>query len=337
MPSTAPDGTAARPVIPVAAGCLVDARGEVLICQRPSGKIAAGKWEFPGGKIERGESAADALRRELHEELGIAVRAMRPLIRVRHDYSDRTVVLDTWQVTAWDGELVAHDGQAFAWSAPDRLPEWDLLAADVPIVRALRLPAHYALTRPAMPRAEIERGLAQLPRGALLRLRLPGAADAEYAALARALAPRCRERGIGLMLDRDPVMVTEVGARGFHATVARLQTLDRRPVPEGCWFGASCHTRAELERARALGADFAVLGPVKPTATHPEAAGIGWSAFAEAAREANLPVYAIGGLAATDLEHAWSSGAQGIAGISGYWRDSPSAAGGGSRSSAGMP
>ncbi|MGH8541632.1 MAG: NUDIX domain-containing protein, partial [Stenotrophobium sp.] len=116
-----------KPVIPVAAGCMVNAAGEVLIAQRPDGKIAAGLWEFPGGKIEPGESAHGALVRELHEELGVTVRAARPLIRIAHEYSDRSVILDTWLVSGFDGEPHARENQALAWVLPSRLSDYPLL------------------------------------------------------------------------------------------------------------------------------------------------------------------------------------------------------------------
>src|SRR5579884_2935910 len=103
-----------RPLIPVACGVLINDRGEVLIAERPPDKLAAGKWEFPGGKIEPGESVEAALARELREELGIEVREARRLLRLRQDYSDRKVWLDTWLVTGWSGALHPHEGQRFA-------------------------------------------------------------------------------------------------------------------------------------------------------------------------------------------------------------------------------
>ena len=312
MPSTG------RKFVHIAAGVLKNPRGEVLICQRPVHKIYPGEWEFPGGKVEPGEDAQAALRRELHEELGITVTTARPLIRLRYSYPELAVDLDTWLVTAWQGEPASNEHPALAWVAPDALSRWRLLAADQPIVSALRLPSHCVFTPPQL-RADFASRIDRVPKGALLRLRLPQATDADYEAWTRQLAPGCRERGLLLVTDRAPAQAQACGAGGWHATAASLGELNRRPVPASLWFGASCHSAEEIARARALGADYVVLGPVLPTSTHPGSAGLGWQEFGHLAANAGLPVYAIGGLAPGDLEQAWRHGAQGIAGISAFW------------------
>lgn len=324
MRNTAPE--AARPLIAVAAGCLLNAAGEVLIAQRPAGKIAAGQWEFPGGKIEPGESAAAALARELHEELGIAVQDARPLIRIRHDYVDRSVDLDTWRVTRWQGEPHGRENQACAWVRPERLSDYPLLAADRPIVAALRLPADYVFTRPDAEEGEIRRGLSRLPRGGLLRLRLPALDDAAYARLARRLAVAGVPFGLRLILDRAPDLVTRCGAQGWHASAATLRRLDVLPALGGLAL-ASCHSSDELKRARALGFDAAVLGPVLATASHPGQAGLGWARFGAWVAEANLPVFAIGGVGPALQGEAFARYAQGTAGISAYWSRTSSGGG----------
>lgn len=286
-----------------------NARGEVLICQRPAHKIYPGEWEFPGGKVEPGEDAKAALGRELREELGIAVTEARPLIRLRHEYPELAVDLDTWLVTRWQGTPASSEHPASAWVAPDAMPGWKLLAADRPIVNALRLPAQLVFSPPALP---LPGRVVEGPH--LLRLRLPGTTDVAYHAQARMLDPS------NLLLDRDPQRVSDLGAAGFHATAERLRALRERPVPADRWFGASCHGAADLARAAALGADYAVLGPLRATPTHPGAAPLGWDGFARLAIGAGLPVYAIGGLGPRDLETAWRHGAQGVAGIGAYWR-----------------
>ncbi|HUP90772.1 MAG TPA: Nudix family hydrolase [Solimonas sp.] len=314
-----PTPQAPRPVIPVAAGCLVDDRGAVLIAQRPAGKIAAGKWEFPGGKVEPGESPRAALGRELHEELGIEVIEARPLIRIRHDYSDRSVILDTWRIVRWSGELHGREAQAFDWVMPEKLPQHDLLAADLPIVTALRLPTDYVFCRPDASEVEIRAGLARLPGGALLRLRLPELQPARYAQLARGLLPDARAAGVQLVLDRAADLAGEL-ATHWHASAARVGDLVLRPtLAPGCMAFASCHDLAEATRARQLGFDAVVAGPVLPTATHPGATPLGWDGFAAIAAQAQVPAFAIGGLGREDLDRAFAHYAQGIAGISAYW------------------
>ncbi len=122
------------------AGVLRDSAGAVLLAQRPPGKHLAGGWEFPGGKLEAGETRAGALARELHEEIGVEVDAARPLFSVTHAYPHRDILLDVWVVTSYRGVPQGLEGQTLRWCAPDDLPRADLLPADRPIVTALRLP-----------------------------------------------------------------------------------------------------------------------------------------------------------------------------------------------------
>ncbi|HWU67680.1 MAG TPA: Nudix family hydrolase [Stenotrophobium sp.] len=306
-------------LIAVAAGVLTNAAGEVLIAQRPAGKIAAGLWEFPGGKIEPGETPYCALVRELGEELGVQVRQARPLIRVSHDYSDRRVQLDTWCVTAFDGEPHGRERQALAWVRPARLREYPLLAADHPIVTALCLPTDYVFTPPDAGEQDILRHLPTLPAGALLRLRLPAWPVTRYRQLAREVIAAARPLGLRIMLDRDADMADELGADGWHASGLALMRCAPRPERPGGWWIASVHTVEDLQAARSKRFDAAVLGPVERTPTHPGAAGLGWASFAAWTASANLPVYAIGGVGPGNRGQVQALYGQGVAGISAYW------------------
>jgi 8-oxo-dGTP diphosphatase len=122
----------------VVAAALYDSKGRVLIAERPPGKHLAGRWEFPGGKIDAGETEREALERELAEELGIVFGAGRPLVHVAHDYDDRHVEISLWLVERFSGVPVGLDGQALKWVFPDRLQDEDMLAADVPFIAALQ-------------------------------------------------------------------------------------------------------------------------------------------------------------------------------------------------------
>ena len=127
-------------MIHVVAAAVIDPAGRILIAQRPAGKPLAGGWEFPGGKVEPGETRIAALARELREELGIDIRAPRPLLRLRHVYDHGDVLLDVWVVSRYRGEPTGLDGQAIHWCESEALDRAPLLPADRPIVRALRLP-----------------------------------------------------------------------------------------------------------------------------------------------------------------------------------------------------
>lgn len=309
-----------KPLIHVACGVLQRASGEVLLAQRPGGKIAAGRWEFPGGKIEAGEAPLHALVRELDEELGVQVTQARPLIRYRHAYSNRDVCLDTWLVTGFDGEPHGREGQALSWVAPAALSDWpDTLPTVAPSARAINLPVHYVFTRPDATAEAILAGLPALPRGSLLRLRLPALRDADYAALARRVLPAARVAGLRTVLDRSPEQARALGAEGWHASEAVLLRSETRAVSGPALQLASCHDAKALRYASGAGFDAAVLGPVLATPTHPDAQGLGWARFGAAIQYAGLPVYAIGGAGPTVLDAAFAAYGQGVAGISAYW------------------
>jgi len=309
-----------KPLIAVACGVLQDGAGRVLLAQRPLGKPAAGYWEFPGGKIEPGESPRQALDRELHEELGVTVRAARPLIRFQHDYSNRRVLLDTWLVSDFAGAPHGREEQALAWLAPVALAaQSPQLPTVAPIMRALALPVDYVFTPPGLSADALISGLARLPAGALLRLREPGMAPQRYDVLARELLPACRARGLHLVLDREPEQVLRLGADGWHARSDVLARLRERPLPPAVACYASAHTPEELQQAARLGFAAAVLGPVRPTASHPGATPLGWSRFTAWIAGAALPVYALGGVGPAQREQAFAAYAQGTAGISAYW------------------
>lgn len=303
----------------VAVAVVTNARGKVLISLRHAHAHQGGLWEFPGGKVEAGETVLQALRRELHEELGIDVRAARPLIRIPHHYPDKSVLLDVWRVTAYAGEAQGREGQPLQWVAPQRLPEFAFPAANRPIAAAVRLPDRYLIT--PEPGADF---LARLDSAfaaglRLVQLRAKRLSARDYAELARAVCARARPHAAEVLLNADPALVAEVGAAGVHLSAQRLRGLERRPLPAGVWVAASCHDADELAQAARIGCDFVVLGPVQPTASHPGTPPLGWAALRTLTETSALPVYALGGMTPADLDTAWQAGAQGIAAIRALW------------------
>jgi 8-oxo-dGTP diphosphatase len=307
----------------VGAAVLRDAAGRVLVAQRGPRRSHAGMWEFPGGKLEPGESPAAGLRRELAEELGIEVLACRPLLVLEHRYPELAVRLHVRRIDAWHGTPQAREGQPLAWVAPDELHALPLLEADRPIVQALRLPPLLAISaEPGPDRGAfldaLERTLADGVR--LVQLRAPGLAVPEYAALAAEAVARCQRVGARVLLNADPELCTQLGADGVHLNGARLRGISARPLGERALVTASVHDRAALRAARALGVDAVLLGPVRATRSHPGATPLGWTQFAALAADAGLPVYALGGLGAGDLARAQAAGGHGVAAIRGLWR-----------------
>ena len=305
----------------VAVGVIRDGQGRVLISRRAAHLHQGDRWEFPGGKVEAGESVEAALARELAEELGLTVQCSRPLIEITHDYGDRQVELQVRDVTRWSGPAVGREGQPLRWVSPEALDPAEFPAANQPIITATRLPPHYVISADCGESPSwletLDRVLARGERLIQFRVRLDGAARRSLALDALA---RCRGTGASLLINGTPDEVRGIGADGIHLTAAQLAECASRPLSSAYWVAASCHNAVELQRAIACGVDFVVLGPVRPTASHPDACPLGWSAFAEAAAGMTIPVYALGGMAPGDDDVARASGGQGIAGISGLWR-----------------
>ena len=300
-------------VVEVAAAVIQRADGAFLLAQRPAGKVYAGYWEFPGGKVEAGEASEHALARELHEEIGIDACTAYPWITRVYAYPHATVRLNFFRVTAWKGDPHPREEQAITWQhfgAPLVEP---MLPANAPVLAALALPHEYAITdaenrgRDPMLVKVRERLAAGLKLVQVRDKDLPRREE-----FARSVLRLAHRQGARVLLNGGPAI-----GDGVHYTAAQLMSLRERP--QGILAAASCHDAAELERAMALELDFAVLGPVRPTTSHPGARTLGWEGFARLARGASIPVYAIGGVQRTDLETAWRAGAHGVAMISGAW------------------
>ncbi len=305
----------------VVAGVLVDASGRILIAQRPPGKHLAGMWEFPGGKLEPGESASLALERELEEELGIAVdpATFEALIRVPWRYGDRDMLLEAVLVRGWKGEPKALDAAAIAWHEAAAVDATLLAPADRPILAALRLPRHYAISPAhASPDEAAAWACAALDRGErLLQLRLTAQPFETVRGVAAAILPDVLRHGAQLLLNRDVAGAQALGI-GVHLASGQLREWTERPLPLSVPVGASCHDAAELELASRLGCDFATLSPVLATTSHPGVEPLGWPRFGRLAEAASLPVYALGGVGPEALPEARMHAAQGVAGITAF-------------------
>ena len=218
-------------MIHVVAGAVIDAKGLVLIAQRLPGKHLAGGWEFPGGKLEPGEQRTHGLARELREELGIEVRDPRPLLRLRHTYPYGEVLIDMWVVSRCDGAARGMEGQALRWCTPEELAAAQLLPADQPIVRALRLPERLGESRTpffevyegAVPSGSddgrlhgvytdtVAAGAAAAGAGADFIVLRPDLAGFEVAALCNSVNVPVYVRG------RSPEAAFRLGATGVHS------------------------------------------------------------------------------------------------------------------------
>lgn len=309
-----------RPITEVVAAVLTQPDGRVLLAQRPPGKAYAGYWEFPGGKVEPGESLEAALARELHEELGIILtRTSRWITRV-FDYPHATVRLNFFRVFGWQGEPHPHEGQVFAWQQPDAVEVSPLLPANFPILKALSLPSMLGISHAES--LGVDTFLARLDVALanglrLIQLRDKTLPDNARLHLAHETVRRAHLHGARVLINGSLALVQAAGADGIHLDSSAAAKLTARPACE--WVGVSCHDAAELAHAAAIGADFALLSPVLPTLTHPGAPTLGWEAFAALAAGSSIPVYGLGGLERDDVALAQLHGAHGIALLRGAW------------------
>ncbi|SDR81413.1 8-oxo-dGTPase [Halopseudomonas litoralis] len=316
--------------IHVMAAVIRDAQNRILIAKRPEDAHQGGLWEFPGGKLEDGEERADGLRRELQEELGIRVTQARPLLDIRHDYPDKSVRLDVWLVTGFEGQAHGAEGQPVRWVSAAELDDYDFPAANAPIVRAAQLPEVYLITPDVTDEAELFSGL-ERARGMgvrLVQLRQSRLSAETYRDLAQRVLARFGDDFQWLLKgDEQPVLP---GA-GWHLTSRQLrqmwlqdfgpdasgQTGEARP--KGRLLAASCHDAEELAMAAEVAVDFVTLSPVMPTATHPDAVPLGWELAQELIRTVSMPVYVLGGVGPETRARAFAVGAQGVAGIRRFW------------------
>lgn len=319
----------------VVAGVLRDGDGRWLLAERPAGKADAFAWEFPGGKCEPGESLLQTLVRELHEELGLTIYSAEHRGTVVLEQSGRRLLLEVLEASNWCGTAHGREGQQLAWVGRHDLLARPMPRADRPIVRALALPPHYAITSSlsAMPGPGPAAGWRQWC----------GAVEAALAAGVRLISLRDRDspmlsaqaefllraaHGVDAitLLHGSVAAAQRFGFDGVHLSHAELMASDA--LPETLWRAASCHDLRSLQYAQALGCDLLTLSPVLATASHPDATALGWQGFADLLAAAGLlpdaplgfrpRVYALGGMRPADLEVARCHGAHGVAGIRGF-------------------
>ncbi|MEZ5673655.1 MAG: Nudix family hydrolase, partial [Thiotrichaceae bacterium] len=262
--------------IHVVAGVIYDSQQQILLALRPSHQHQGGLWEFPGGKVESGETVAQALRRELFEELDIYVDNARPLMRIQHRYPDKDILLDVWQVIAWHGAARGKEGQMLAWCDAAMLQSKTFPTANYPILKAIQLPVFYLITpEPDKPddkhffrhlEQRLDSGTIQL-----VQLRATRFSDKELCQCAERTMKLCENHAARLLVNATPKIALSVGTHGLHLNNERLLNISQRPLPKNILVAASCHTASDIARADKIDSDFIVLSPLRPTPSHPGA------------------------------------------------------------------
>ncbi len=303
--------------VEVAVGVVKDSKGRILIARRNQYAHQGGLWEFPGGKLEFGESALQALSRELFEEVGINVVSAVPLIRVSFDYSDVKVRLNVYEVLDFKGQSLDREGQELKWVLMDELNRFDFPAANKSIIKAIQLGGDYPIISEGNgPQALLSLQHIVRQGVALVQFRIKGLTGSETEKLMIELRKECKAAGVAYLVN-SAMSVKLEEMDGLHLTSADLMALAKRPDIKGM-LSASCHNIDELQKAEQLGVDFVVLSPVKKTTSHPNSEPMGWELFGQLVDKINTPVFALGGLNKKDYLQAKSCGAQGLSGISLY-------------------
>ena len=298
--------------IEVVAAVIRDSEGNVLIAQRPLDKHQGGKWEFPGGKVEKGESRRSALVRELYEELGIEIGHSTRLISVYHEYEDKAIYLDVYEVLQWNGTAVGKEGQSICWAPCGSLNDFEFPAANASIVEAASLPKQIKVLATANDVATYKKTfMSHLESGHWMFLQSFNEGNATYYEpdheCLNWLLDTAAEHQATVILESPPPLVRN--DYSLHLSAQELVKIQERP--SGAKVSATCSTPGELFKAQRLGLDFVIISPVLLNPPG-ENKALGWPVFQSLSGRVNIPVYASGGVTGKDMELAREYGAQGI-------------------------
>jgi len=317
MPNTEADS-----ITSVAVGVLIDERHRVLVAKRTATSHQGGLWEFPGGKIEQGETAYLALCREFQEEISVTITTASPLLKVKHAYADKIVELEVWRIESYSGDVRGNEGQDIKWVNIDSLHASAFPEANRRIINTLQLPNVYGISNVSQYGIQnfLKRLQAKLDEGlALLQIRESGLSEIEVLLLAEQAVKLCHPYNARVLLNGYLERIEDLGVDGVHLSMKAARQLTVRPLTGQGLVAVSCHDKQEMDVARRLDADFVVLSPVLPTNSHPGAATLGWDTFAEITRSVPVPVYALGGMKQEHIVQVQKLGGLGVAMLGQLW------------------
>ena len=311
----------------------------VLIAKRAKSTHQGGLWEFPGGKVEAGESIETACLREIQEELGIRLVESRPLIKISHHYEDKSVLLEVRLCTAFEGRVYQLDaafdnqygleGQRVKWIKLNQLDHYQFPEANQGIIKALILADKYVIS-PDCPESEIEQFIEQFRENcryySLIQLRVKSLKGEQLQFLLESCTAIAQKENVKIVLNSDCINMLDeqINYDGIHLTSTHLSDNDfiysiRQRFPT-IMISASCHQNSDIERANRCKLNFIVISPVHKTMSHIHQSPLGWERFEALTNRANMPCFALGGMQKKDVCLAQKHGGQGIAAISGLWK-----------------
>lgn len=307
--------------IHVAVGVIVNNQGQYFISRRHDHLHQGGLWEFPGGKVEPDESALVALRRELHEELGIQVKQAQPLVKLAYQYPDKSVLLDVWLVDSYEGMAQNQQGQASSWVALSELSDYSFPDANRGILTCLNYSVYYAITGKYR---DLEDYLFKLQncllkRPALVQCRIKESLEDRFLDFVYISKKLCDQNGTKLIVNSDIKLLDKCDVDGIHLNSKRLFNYSSRPLAANKILSASVHNAKELNQASRIKADIILVSPVFHTTSHPCESVLGWDGLSDLVNQSDIPVYALAGMKKSMLEEVKQTGAYGIAAISEFW------------------
>ena len=290
----------------------------IFISKRADDVDLASLWEFPGGKIEVGESSEQAVIRECQEEVGITPTNYRPFINLNYTINQKHIFLDVFLVDDFSGTPFGKEGQLTQWVEQETLHRFDFPKINSVIIKALNLPDQYCITHSFIKNKlaycqQIEQ-IVKKHKIKLLQFRSPLLNASQRRPLAKKIKALCDINRCKLVINGN----ANDGFNRVHLTSSALKVTSDKDIASYKLVGASCHNEQELQMAEKKGCHYAVLSPVKKTKTHPDAKPLGWQRFEEMVKPVNIPVYALGGMKINDLSQAFVHGAQGIAAIGAF-------------------
>ena len=303
----------------IAIGVVINEMGKVLVSRREKDVHMPEVWEFPGGKLETGESFKQALRREIQEETGVEVKRCNKIVDFNFSYDDRHLHFQVFTVYARSEQVSVNEKQKIMWLDQHDLSSMEFPPANKIIINAICMPQAYMIADHSVigdslaekVHANLEQGIKQI------QFRAPSMNKQRYLSMAAELYDSCHKHGARLILNCDIDWYLDSLADGLHLTSQRLEYMYKTGADHADIeiYSASCHSSEELDYANAINVSSVLIGPVLHTHSHPHARPLGWARFSSLCTQANMPAYAVGGLGKKDIPTARVNGAQGIAGI----------------------